>query len=84
VANEAKTPPPAPYGTPSPLGSPTKVSSCRPRSPVLEQGGPSRKAPVIDMSSSLDEEDFIVDTSHDFEFIQWVYFLIFPMATCTL
>jgi hypothetical protein len=68
AASNSKTPPPAPSGTPSPPGSPTEVSSRRPRSPVFEQGGPSRKALVIDMSSSSDEEGFIVDTSHNFEF----------------
>jgi hypothetical protein len=40
---------------------------------VFEQGGPSEKAPVIDLSSSSDEEDFIADTSHDFEFTQRLY-----------
>jgi hypothetical protein len=43
------------------------------RSPVLEQGGPFRKAPVIDLSSFSDEEDFIADTSRDFEFTQRLY-----------
>jgi hypothetical protein len=66
--SDAKTPPLAPSRTPSPPGSLIEVSSCRPRSSVLEQGGPSRTAPVIDLSLSLDEEDFIVDTSRDFEF----------------
>jgi hypothetical protein len=68
--SDAKTPPPVPSGSPSPPGSPSEVSSHRPRSPVFEQGGPSGKAPVIDLSSSSDEEDFITDTSHDFEFAQ--------------
>jgi hypothetical protein len=73
VASDAKTPPPTPSGTPSPLGSLTEVSSCRPHSPVLEQGGPSVMTPVIDLSSSSDEEDFITDTSRDFEFTQRLY-----------
>jgi hypothetical protein len=40
---------------------------------VFEQGDPSRKAPVIDLSSSSDEEDFFTDISHDFEFAQRLY-----------
>jgi hypothetical protein len=40
---------------------------------VFEQGGPSGKAPVVDLSSSLNEEDLIPDTSHDFEFAQCLY-----------
>jgi hypothetical protein len=40
---------------------------------VLEQGGLSRMAPVIDLSSSLNEENFIADTSRDFEFAQRLY-----------
>jgi hypothetical protein len=40
---------------------------------VFEQGGPSRKAPVIDLSSSSDEEDLIAATSHDFEFTQRLF-----------
>jgi hypothetical protein len=49
------------------------VSSRRPRSSVLEQGGPSATALVIDLSSSSDEENFIADTSRDFEFAQRLY-----------
>jgi hypothetical protein len=37
---------------------------------MFEHGGSSRKAPVVDLSSSSDEEDLIPDTSHDFEFTQ--------------
>jgi hypothetical protein len=68
AASDTKTPLSAPYETTLPPGSPTEVSSRHPRSLVLEQGGPSGKAPVIDLSSSSDEEDFIADTSRDFEF----------------
>jgi hypothetical protein len=50
-----------------------EVSFRHPRSSVFEQGGSSGKAPMIDMSSSLDEEDFIADTSRDFEFAQRLY-----------
>jgi hypothetical protein len=70
MPNDAKTPPWAPSESPSPPISPSEVAS---RSPVLEQCGPSWKAPVIDLSSSSDEEDFIADTSRDFEFAQWLY-----------
>jgi hypothetical protein len=35
--------------------------------------GPSKKAPVIDLSSSSDEEDLIAATSHDFEFTQRLF-----------
>jgi hypothetical protein len=68
--SDSKTPLSALSGSPSPPGSLSEVVSHRPLSPVFEQGGPSEKAPVIDLSSSLDEEDFIVDTSRDFEFTQ--------------
>jgi hypothetical protein len=71
--SDGKTPPLAPSGTPSSPESLTKVSSHRPCSPMLEQGGPSRMALVIDLSLSSDEEDFIANTSHDFEFIQQLY-----------
>jgi hypothetical protein len=56
-----KTPLPAPFESPPPPGSPSEVSSCRPCSPVFEQGNASRKTPMINHSS------FIVDTSHDVE-----------------
>jgi hypothetical protein len=49
------------------------VSSRHPRSPVFEQGGPSGKVRVIDLSSSSDEENSFADTSHDFEFAQRLY-----------
>jgi hypothetical protein len=73
AASDAKTPPSASSGTPSPPGSLPEVSSRCPRSPIFEQGGPSRKAPVIDLSSSSNEEDSFADTSRDFEFTQWLY-----------
>jgi hypothetical protein len=40
---------------------------------VLEQGRPSGKAPVIDLSSSSYEEDLMAATSRDFEFIQRLF-----------
>jgi hypothetical protein len=64
----AKTPPPAPSGSPPPLTSPPEVSSHCPRSPVWEQGGSYRKAPVVDLSSSSDEGDLIVDVLRDEEY----------------
>jgi hypothetical protein len=71
--SDAKTPSPMLSGSPSPPGSLSEVASCRPHSPVFEQSGPSEKAPVIDLSSSSDEEDFIAITSRDFEFTQRLY-----------
>jgi hypothetical protein len=71
--SDSKTPPPVPSGSPSPPGSPSEVASRCPCSPVFEKGGPSEKALVIDLSSSSDEEDFIANTSRDFEFAQRLY-----------
>jgi hypothetical protein len=59
LPDDAKTPPPVSSGSPPPPGSPSEVSSCRPYSPVFEQGNASGKTPMIDPSS------FIVDTSCD-------------------
>jgi hypothetical protein len=73
MLSDAKTPLPVPSGTPSPPESPSEVSSRRPCSPVIEQGGPSGKALVIDLSSSSDEQYSFADTSHDFEFAQRLY-----------
>jgi hypothetical protein len=39
----------------------------------VRAGGPSEKAPVIDLSSSSDEEDLIAAMSHDFEFAQRLF-----------
>jgi hypothetical protein len=50
MANDAKTPLPVPSGSRSPPRSPSDVASRHPHSPLFEQGGPSEKAPVIDMS----------------------------------
>jgi hypothetical protein len=71
--SDVKTPPSASPGSLSPPRSPLEVASCRPHSPVFEQGGPSEKAPVIDLSSSSDEGNIVADTSHDFEFTQRLY-----------
>jgi hypothetical protein len=40
---------------------------------VFEQGGPSKDIPVIDLSSSSDEEDYVSDFARDFEFAQKVF-----------
>jgi hypothetical protein len=73
AASDAKTPPPVPSGTPSPPGSPAEVSSRHPRSLVLEQGGPCRTAPLVDLSSPHDEEEPIHGTARDFEFTQCLF-----------
>jgi hypothetical protein len=63
--SRAPTPLPSPSGLPPPLGSPPEVSLRRPCSPVLEQGGPSERIPVVDMS--YEDEDILLDTSRDAE-----------------
>jgi hypothetical protein len=40
---------------------------------VFEQGGSSKKAPMIDLSLSLGVENFIADTSHDAEFVKKLF-----------
>jgi hypothetical protein len=40
---------------------------------VFDQGGSSEKAPLIDLSLSSDEENFIADTSHDAEFARKLF-----------
>jgi hypothetical protein len=67
LPSDAKTPPPAPSGSPPPPGSTSEISSHRPCSPVFEQGGSSGKVLMIDLSLSSDEENFIADTSCDAE-----------------
>jgi hypothetical protein len=67
LPNDVKTRPLVPFGSSPPPGSPLEVSLRRPCSPVFEQGNASGKTPMIDLSSSPDEENFIVDTSHDAE-----------------
>jgi hypothetical protein len=70
AASDAKTPPSVPSGTPSTPGSPAEVCSHHPRSPVLEQGGSSGTAPVVDLSSPQGEENPLHDIARDFEFAQ--------------
>jgi hypothetical protein len=59
--------------SPSPLGSLSEISSRHPCSPVFEQGGPSEKAPVVDLSSSYHEEGLIADVSRDEEFVRRLF-----------
>jgi hypothetical protein len=40
---------------------------------VFEQGGSSGKVPLIDLSLSSGEENFIADTSHDAEFTKKLF-----------
>jgi hypothetical protein len=40
---------------------------------VFEQGGPSEKVPVVDLSSSSDEEGLIPDISQDEEFTKKIF-----------
>jgi hypothetical protein len=48
--SESKTPLLVPSGSPTPPRSPSEISSCRPHSPVFEQGGSSGNVLVIDLS----------------------------------
>jgi hypothetical protein len=47
--SDTKTPSPAPSGSPPPPGYLSGIFSHHPCSPVFEQGGPSVKAPVVDL-----------------------------------
>jgi hypothetical protein len=67
------TPPSTLSGSPPPPGSPSEISSCRPCSSVFEQGSPSEKVLVVDLSSSSDEEGLIPDTSRDEEFTRRLF-----------
>jgi hypothetical protein len=69
--SNVSTPPPTPSGSPPPPGSPSEVSSCRHCSVVFEQGEPSERIPVVDLSS--DEEDLIPDITRDEEFSKRVF-----------
>jgi hypothetical protein len=69
----AKTPLLAPSGSPPPLKSLSEISSHCPSSPVWEQWGSSGKALVVDLSSSSDEGDLIVDVSRDEEFARSIF-----------
>jgi hypothetical protein len=50
-----------------------EISSRRSYSSVFEQGGSSGKALMIDLSLSSDEENFIIDTSHNTEFARKLF-----------
>jgi hypothetical protein len=65
--SRGSTPPLVLSGSLPPPGSPSEISSRHPSSPVFQQGGPSEKDPVVDLSSSSDEEGLIPDTSRDEE-----------------
>jgi hypothetical protein len=67
LPDDAKTPPPVPFGSPPPPGSPSEVSSRRRCSPVFEQGSASGTTLVSDPSS------LVVDTSHDEEFTRKLF-----------
>jgi hypothetical protein len=71
--SNVSTPLPAPSGSPLPLGSLSDVSLCYHCSPVFEQGGHLEKIPVVDLSSSSDEENLIPDTSWDAEFAKRLF-----------
>jgi hypothetical protein len=71
--SEAKTPLPVLSRSAPPPGSPSEITSCCPRSPVFEQGSPSRNILVIELSSSPDEEGFFANTARDMEFTKWLF-----------
>jgi hypothetical protein len=66
-------PPLAPSRSPPPPGSPSEISSHRPCSPVFEQGDPSKKVLVVDLSSSSHEECLIPDILRDEEFTKKLF-----------
>jgi hypothetical protein len=67
------TPSSASSRSPPPLGSLSEFSSRRPYSPVFQQGGPSEKVPVVDLSLSSDVEGIIPDTSRYEEFARRLF-----------
>jgi hypothetical protein len=71
--SSASTPSTASSGSPPPPGSLSKVSSHHHRSLVLEQGRPSEKILMVDLSYSSDEENLILDTSQDAEFAKRLF-----------
>jgi hypothetical protein len=71
--NGGSTPPPVLSRSPPPPGSLSEISSRRPCLLVFEQGDPSKKVPVVDMSSSSDEEGLIPATSWDEEFTRRLF-----------
>jgi hypothetical protein len=69
--SSVSTPPSVSSGSSPPPGSPSEVSSRRHRSPVFEQGGPSERISVVDLSS--DEEDLLPDTLWDEDFARRLF-----------
>jgi hypothetical protein len=65
--SKASTPPPSLFGSPPPIQSLLETSSRRLYLTPCEQGGPSEPVPIVDLASSLREEDFFADTSRDEE-----------------
>jgi hypothetical protein len=59
LLGDIETPPPAPSGSPPPLGSPSVASSHGPCSLVFEQGNASGNIPMLEPSS------LVADTSRD-------------------
>jgi hypothetical protein len=73
LLSDGSMPPSTLSGSPPPPGSPSEISSHCPCSPVFEQGGPSEKVSMVDLSSSSDEEGLIPDTSRDEEFTRKLF-----------
>jgi hypothetical protein len=73
LPRDAKTPPLVPSGSLPLPGFPSEISSRCPCSLVFDQGGSFEKAPMIDLSLSSDEENFIADTSRDAEFARKLF-----------
>jgi hypothetical protein len=69
--SSVSTPPPASLESLLPHGSPSEISSRRHYLPVFEQGGPSEKVPMVDLSS--DEEDAFPDISWDEDFARRLF-----------
>jgi hypothetical protein len=67
LPDDAKTPPPVPFGSLPPPGSPIDVSSRRRCSSVFEQGSASGATPVSGPSL------LVVDTSRDEEFARKLF-----------
>jgi hypothetical protein len=65
--SKASTPLSSRSGSPPPIQSSPETSSRCLCLPPCEQGGPSEPVPIVDLASSLGEEDFFVDTSRDEE-----------------
>jgi hypothetical protein len=71
--SDTKTPSRVPSESPPLPGSSSEISPRHPCSLVFEQGRPSEKSPVVDLSSSSDEESLIADVSWDEEFARRLF-----------